>query len=131
MNILLDTQIVLWLQLEQDRLTSAEEQLLTSAETFIHVSVVSFWEMRLKWTSVYRSGQRKLKVDPQVSLTMARAAGWRILVLDPRHAVVPLSQPLPHRDPFDEILLVQAQEEGMRLLTRDERLRPHPHAFQL
>ena len=38
----------------------------------------------------------------------------------------PLETPLPHRDPFDELLLVQAQEEGLRLLTHDRLLLGHP-----
>jgi PIN domain nuclease of toxin-antitoxin system len=129
-KLLLDAQIVLWLQLERGRLKSAELRLLSSAETDIHVSAVSFWEMRLKWPSVHRSGERKLNVDPEKSLAMATGAGWSIVLVDQRHAVTPLRQPLLHRDPFDEMLLVQAQEEGLRLLTRDERLQSHPHAFQ-
>jgi PIN domain nuclease of toxin-antitoxin system len=39
-----------------------------------------------------------------------------------------LVQTLGHKDPFDELLLVQAQEEGMRLLTRDAKLVGHPYA---
>ena len=45
------------------------------------------------------------------------------------HAAAELAQPLGHKDPFDEWLLVQAQEEGMRLLTRDAKLTGHPLAF--
>jgi PIN domain nuclease of toxin-antitoxin system len=71
-KLLLDAQIVLWLQLERGRLKSAELRLLSSAETDIHVSAVSFWEMRLKWPSVHRSGERKLNVDPEKSLQWQR-----------------------------------------------------------
>jgi PIN domain nuclease of toxin-antitoxin system len=45
-----------------------------------------------------------------------------------RHAAAELAQPLAHKDPFDELLLVQAQEEGMCLLTRDTKLIGHPFA---
>jgi PIN domain nuclease of toxin-antitoxin system len=79
---------------------------------------------------VHRSGQPKLAIDPDPSLAQANRYGWSIVLLDPRHAVKRLSPPLSHRDPFDEILFVQAQEEEMRLLTRDDKLRSHPHAFQ-
>ena len=45
-----------------------------------------------------------------------------------RHAASALEVPLDHKDPFDELLLVQAQEEGLRLLTVDRRLVGHPLA---
>ena len=48
--------------------------------------------------------------------------------MTPAHAARPLETPLPHRDPFDELLLVQAQEEGLKLLTRDRLLTGHPLA---
>jgi PIN domain nuclease of toxin-antitoxin system len=53
---------------------------------------------------------------------------WELLPLTARHASAALASPLGHRDPFDELLLVQAQEEGMRLLTRDAKLARHPLA---
>ena len=45
------------------------------------------------------------------------------------HAARPLETPLGHRDPFDELLLVTAQEEGLRLLTIDRQLVGHPLAL--
>lgn len=45
-----------------------------------------------------------------------------------RHAARGLRAELDHKDPFDELLLVQAQEEGLRLLTVDRRLLGHPLA---
>jgi PIN domain nuclease of toxin-antitoxin system len=54
--------------------------------------------------------------------------GWEILPLTAHHAAAELADPIPHKDPFDELLLVQAQEEGMRLLTRDTKLEGHPLA---
>jgi PIN domain nuclease of toxin-antitoxin system len=47
------------------------------------------------------------------------------LALSAAHAATPLHEPISHRDPFDEILLVQAQVEGLKLLTRDARLVGH------
>ena len=58
----------------------------------------------------------------------AAAVDWELLPLTARHAAAVLTHPIGHRDPFDEVLLVQAQEEGMRLLTRDEKLAGHPLA---
>ena len=43
-----------------------------------------------------------------------------------QHATRAFDVPLRHRDPFDELLLVQAQEEGLQLLTADRLLADHP-----
>lgn len=48
--------------------------------------------------------------------------------LTARHAAASLSHRLGHKDPFDEMLLIQAQEEGMQLVTRDTKLLTHPLA---
>jgi PIN domain nuclease of toxin-antitoxin system len=50
---------------------------------------------------------------------------WTFLPLTAHHATTGLIQPLEHKDPFDELLLVQAQEEGMLVLTRDAKLAWH------
>ena len=47
------------------------------------------------------------------------------------HAARGLRPPLDRKDPFDELLLVQLQEEGLRLLTVDRRLVGHPLAVAL
>lgn len=67
-------------------------------------------------------------VEPAAVLAFAAAIDWELLPLTARHAVARLAQPPEHKDRFDEWLLVQAQEEDMRLLTRDARLADHPFA---
>ena len=52
-----------------------------------------------------------------------------IVPLTERHAACELQTPLTHRDPFDELLLVQAQEEDLRFLTADRLLIGHPLAL--
>ena len=52
-----------------------------------------------------------------------------MLPLTMAHAVTLLDTAADHGDPFDELLLVQAQVEGLRLLTPDARLRDHPLAY--
>lgn len=47
---------------------------------------------------------------------------------DRHYAATNLAHSLEHKDPLDDLLLVQAQEEGMRLLTRDSKLNHHPSA---
>jgi PIN domain nuclease of toxin-antitoxin system len=67
-------------------------------------------------------------VEPASIVTFAVAVGWEVMALTARHATCSLTEPLAHKDPFDELLMVQAQVEGMRLLTRDAKLLGHPLA---
>jgi PIN domain nuclease of toxin-antitoxin system len=94
-------------------------------ERFV-VSAVSIWEVRLKWHSLNRSGARKGPASAsQVLQVLRTGAIAEFLPLTPEHASTELGTPLNHRDPFDELLLVQAQVEGFRLLTRDRKLTSH------
>lgn len=129
MRLLLDTQYIIWLFHDIARVTDAERRVLEAPESTIHVSAVSFWEINLKSSLLHLSGDRKLNVDAENTLTLAHSAGWNVLPLSARHATAILREPLSHRDPFDQMLMVQAQEEGLRLLTRDKKLQSHPIAF--
>ena len=126
MRLLLDTHIAVWAALDPDALTAAERAQLARSDAELVLSAVAVWELRLKWHSLGISGGRKGPLDPAVIVTFARAVDWALLPLTAAHAAAALAPPLPHKDPFDELLLVQAQEEGMRLLTRDSKLLGHP-----
>lgn len=102
---------------------------MASANATLVLSAVAVWELRLKWRSLHVSGARKGPIDPGSVIRFAAATGWTFLPLTAHHATAGASHPLPHKDPFDELLLVQAQEEGMRLLTRDAKLADHPFAL--
>lgn len=128
MKLLLDTHIAIWATLEPEALTEAERRWIAGADTALVLSAVAVWELRLKWHSFHISGMRKGPIDPTAVVAFAAAIDWELLPLTARHAAATLAQPLGHKDPFDELLLVQAQEEGMRLLTRDTKLMGHPFA---
>ena len=129
MRLLLDTHIAVWAALDPNALLEAERRHMAEADTPLVLSAVVVWELRLKWHSFHISGERKGPVGPASVVAFAAAIDWEFLPLTARHAAAELAQPLEHRDPFDELLLVQAQEEGMRLLTRDAKLDGHPFAF--
>ena len=126
MRLLLDTHIAVWAALDPDALTEAERKRMAGADTQLVLSAVAIWELRLKWHSFHISGMRKGPINPAAVVAFAKAIAWELLPLTARHAAAELAQPLGHKDPFDELLLVQAQEEGMRLLTRDATLVGHP-----
>ena len=68
---------------------------------------------------------------PEDAVAALERQGVTFLPMTILHAARPLETPLGHRDPFDELLLVTAQEEGLRLLTIDRQLVDHPLALTL
>ncbi len=128
MRLLLDTHIVIWAALHPDALAVAERRWMAEATAPLVLSAVSVWELRLKWQSLSFSGLRKGPADPACVVALAGAMAWEMLPLTARHVASRQANPLAHKDPFDELLLVQAQEVGMRLLTRDGKLANHPFA---
>ncbi len=129
MRILLDTHIATWLILDQSLLRPAELQLIRLADHDISFSAISIWELKLKWNSFFVSGERKGPIDPITALGLFRRLGMPVIDLEADILAAPLQHPIRHKDPFDELLLVQAQELGMKLLTRDSDLEGHPLAY--
>ena len=95
------------------------------------VSAVSIWEIRLKWSALHATGERKELLDPAQALRLMAGQAIRFLDMTPAHTSAALTQPVQHRDPFDELLLAQAQAEGLHLLTRDKPLAGHPLAMSV
>jgi len=123
--VLVDTHYALWMATGGDALTEPEKALIFADEVEILISAVSLWELRLKWDSYHVSGTRKGPADPNRVLATLIDAKIRIMPLDAAHAATSLVEPIPHKDPFDELLLIQAQETGAKFLTRDRRLLDH------
>ncbi len=130
MRILLDTSYIYRLTTHPARLSDAERLILTNQAIHLYVSAVSIWEMRLKFQSRDRSGRRKSFFDPNVVINMLEDQHVIFLPMTPSHAARSLEIPVTHKDPFDELLLVQAQEEGLKLLTIDRHLIGHPLAVR-
>ena len=129
MKILLDTSYIYRLVDAPSGLSERECLVLTSTAVDLYISAVSIWEMRLKWSALLRSGDRKSPHDPQEVVVVLEDQDFTYLPLAISHAARRLDVPIPHKDPFDELLLVQAQEEGLRLLTSDGKLADHPLAL--
>ncbi|MET0179910.1 MAG: type II toxin-antitoxin system VapC family toxin [Novosphingobium sp.] len=128
MRLLLDTHIAVWTARGGGELSRRERELLDAPQAERLFSAVSMWELRLKWNSFPRSGARKCPASPDSVRDALVRLGCDELPLTAADAVAELHTPLAHNDPFDEILLIQAQQRGLRLLTRDGRLAEHPLA---
>lgn len=128
MRILLDTSCLFDLMDRPGSFLESEYPILVSPRTEIFVSAVSIWEMRLKYGVRHRSGARKSRFSPEDVVDVLEDQEVTFLPMTIRHAARALRTAIDHRDPFDELLLVQAQEEGLKLLTVDRRLLGHPLA---
>lgn len=127
-RLLLDTHFVIYLAGDVTRIRPAEADALEAAEPPWLVSAVSIWEIRLKWHARNRFGERKGPISPQSVLTALKADTPRFQLVPLRveqPALAALDPPLPHGDPFDEMLLLQAEAEGARLFSRDKSLAGH------
>jgi PIN domain nuclease of toxin-antitoxin system len=112
------------------RPSGTELNFLASYPDRFVLSAVSIWEMRLKWDALYASGNRKGPLDPARAMRVLAGQNIGFLSLNAVHAATFLLKPLSHKDPFDEMLLVQAQVEDLKLLTRDARLVGHKLATE-
>lgn len=131
MRILLDTHILIWLIMDDDRLSSSEKRLIFHPETVALASSVSIWEVRLKQR---RDGRRPrdndMPIDPETTLRSCERLGLEVVSATAEDFTILLDPPLPHRDPFDDMLMVHAQRSGARLLTQDDHMIDHPIAYR-
>ncbi len=128
MRVLLDTSYLYGPMESLGLFTDAERRLLDSRAARNYVGAVSIWEVRLKFQARHGSGVRKSRFDPEDVVAALEQQDVTFLPTTMVHACKSLDVAIPHRDPFDELLLVQAQAEGLRLLTVDRRLVGHPLA---
>ena len=116
MSVLVDTQCWLWYAAEPERLSAAARRRRESAEEQLWLSAASAWEIAIKFSS----GKLKLP-EPPAAYVSSRLRITRAtpLTITHDHAVRAGTLPLHHRDPFDRLLIGQAQIEGLPIMTAD------------
>jgi len=123
MRILLDTCKFLWFVAGDVKLSPAVASALSDPQNEVFLSVVSFWEISLK----YNLGKLPLPQPPAQFISAQREKHFiASLVLD-EAAVAQLSGlPGLHRDPFDRMLICQANAHGLTLASSDVLVRQYP-----
>ena len=128
MRLLLDTHFLSWLALKPQKLDRAEVALMKRSELL--VSATSISELRIKWAKFAGSRNRRDDLlDPVKALQHVAENQLELAPLTGAICATSLDTPLPHDDPFDELLLIHAQYLGVKLLTRDTKLLDHPLAI--
>lgn len=126
MRYLLDTHLLLWAAAEPKRLPKAARALLEDGENTLVFSAASLWEVAIK----AGLGRPDFTVEPSVLRRGLLDNGYQELPVGSDHAVATGTLPPIHRDPFDRLLVAQAQVEGITLLTADPVVAQYPGPIQ-
>jgi PIN domain nuclease of toxin-antitoxin system len=119
LRVLLDTHVWLWMWAEPERLRNAARSALEDPNTELHVSAVSAWEIATKSAA----GRLRLPTPADVWLSDPRhLRDVTQLPISFAHAIRASTLPPHHRDPFDRMLVAQAQVEGLVLVSADRQL---------
>lgn len=122
MRVLLDTHAWLWLQTHPERLSERAMALADDPENELFLSAASAWEIAIK----YALGKLPLPAPPAEYVpSRLRTSGVSPLFVEHRHALHVATLPHHHRDPFDRLLIAQAQLDVLPLLTADPAFGPY------
>ena len=122
MSFLLDTQVLLWAAGVPDRLPADARTLIEDPATALLYSAASLWEVTIK-NGLGRAG---FSADPRLLRRGLLENGYTELAVTGAHAVAADALPPIHKDPFDRLLVAQAQIEGVTLITADEVVGRYP-----
>lgn len=127
MKFLLDTHLLLWTAGAPERLSPAALKLLKDQDNELFFSSASLWEIAIK----HGFGRADFQVDARVLRRGLLDNDYSELPITSEHAVAIDTLPPIHKDPFDRILMAQAMEEGITLLTSDTLVAQYPGSVRL
>jgi len=115
MRVLIDTQVLLWWFRDDPALSAKARRTIAKADNEVLVSPASGWEMAIKNKSGKLDAQElldrlEIELDEQ---------GFQVLPISLDHALRAGSLVLHHKDPFDRMLVAQAQAENLPILSND------------
>jgi len=118
MSYLLDTHVFLWGLISPEKLSLKIKKQIISSAGNLNVSVISLWEIALK----YSLGKLDLRgVKPDKLLYYAKKSGFKLVGVNSTVAASFYKLPLisDHKDPFDRMLVWQAINKRMTLISKD------------
>ena len=127
MKLLLDTHLLLWSAGKPERLSTEARALIETLDNELLFSSASLWEVVIK----RGLGRVDFKVDARLLRRGLLDNGYSELPIGSEHVVAIENLPAIHKDPFDRILVAQAQVEGITLLTADPALAKYPGPIRL
>ena len=123
MRILLDTHIFLWLIDDDKRLSEQYRQAIQDPNNEKFLSVVSIWECVIK----YQIGKLDFPSSPETYLPMERRKHLvKTLTVDENSIAQLIRLPLLHKDPFDRLIMAQALQHDLIIMTEDKLILAYP-----
>jgi len=112
---LVDTHLAIWSVADSGKLSATAAELLGDNRSRFFFSAASVWEIAIKRTK----HPDAIPIGADEARCLFLEAGYRELPVTARHSAAVELLPSLHADPFDRIIVAQAQLEGMKLLTHD------------
>jgi PIN domain nuclease of toxin-antitoxin system len=122
MKLLLDTHAFIWWDSDPTRLSAPALAALLDPANEVWLSVASVWEMVIK----VQLGKLALRLPLADIVSQQRANGLRVLPVALAHVLAVEGLPAVHKDPFDRVLIAQANVEGAQLVSADPVVRQYP-----
>ena len=119
MKLLLDSHAFLWWLAEDPELDAGAKQAVADPSSIVHVSAATIWELAIK------VALGKLDLDGSELLEEIEENDFFELPMTARHALAAAALPRHHDDPFDRMLIAQANIEGLTIVTRDAAFRAY------
>ncbi len=122
MNLLVDTHVAVWMVDTPERLSASAVRLLENRDNDVYYSVLALLEVAVK-----NGSSRSFNVDVARLRKALLVSGFKELNVTADHAMQVSLLPPIHKDPFDRLLLAQAQLEFLTLMTVDADMRRYPN----
>ena len=116
MRVLLDTHIALWAVTDAPQLPVVAREIITDPGNEVWVSAVSIWEIVIK----HALGRGGMPISGSEAVHWFTLSGYRDLPISSAHAAAVDALPPIHGDPFDRMLVAQAQTDPFRLVTQNK-----------
>jgi PIN domain nuclease of toxin-antitoxin system len=122
MKLLLDTHVFIWWDSDPARLSAPALAALRDPANEVWLSVASVWEMAIK----AQLGKLTLRLPLADIVRRQQGNGLQVLPVTLAHALAVEGLPALHKDPFDRMLIAQANVEGAELVSADQVVRQYP-----
>lgn len=119
MKLLLDSHAFLWWLTEDPKLSAEARKAVADPLSVVHVSAATIWELSIK------AALGKLDLDGADLVEEIGENDFVELPMTARHSLAAATLPRHHEDPFDRMLIAQAQLEGLTIVTRDAEFRAY------
>ena len=122
MRLLLDTHVLIWHYEANEYLSEEARKLIDAPDNQLFISIASLWEMVIKASL----GKLTLRKDVRTIVAIYQNAGASLLPVQLEHVLVVQTLPWFHRDPFDRLLVAQAIQEDLILISHDHKFNEYP-----